>query len=145
MSASRESVYAALFAILQGAYAWQTVSRRLQNLQDLQPEAFPAAYQLQGNQKLTYQGGTPTVGEWQAQWLLYAYSADTTVPPSTQLNAMVDAVLAALKPNPGPLQRNTLGGLVEYAAAEGDIEIFEGVLGDRAIAVIPIRILVPGF
>lgn len=145
MSASRESVHAGLFAILQGAYAWRVCSRRLQNVQDMQPEQLPAAFQLQGQQKLTYQGDVPTTGEWQAQWLLYAYSADTTVPPSTQLNAMVDAVLAALKPNPGPLQRNTLGGLVEYAAAEGEIEIFEGVLGDRAIAVIPIRILVPGF
>lgn len=145
MSASRESVYSALFAILQGAYAWQTCGRRLQNAQDMQPEQLPAAFQLQGPQKLTYQGDTPTVGEWQAQWLLYAYSADTTVAPSTQLNAMVDAALAALKPANGPLVRNTLGGLVEYAAAEGEIEIFEGVLGDRAIAVIPIRIQVPGF
>lgn len=145
MSASRESVYSALFAILQGAYAWQTVSRRLQNVQDMQPEQLPAAFQLQGPQKLTYQGDVPTVGEWQAQWLLYAYSADTRVAPSTQLNAMVDAALAALNPSAGPVQRNTLGGKVEYAAAEGDVEIFEGVLGDRAIAVIPIRIQVPGF
>lgn len=145
MSASRESVYAALFAILQNAYAWQTVSRRLQNVQDMQPEQLPAAFQLQGPQKLTYQGDTPTTGEWQAHWLLYAYSADTTVAPSTQLNAMIDAVLAALKPGAGPVQRNTLGGQVEYAAAEGEIDVFEGVLGDRAIAVIPIRIQVPGF
>lgn len=142
---NRESIYAGLFAILRDAYAWQTVSRRIQNLQDVQPEAFPAAFQMQGNQKLTYQGDTPTVGEWQAQWLLYAYSSDPNVAPSTQLNNMVDAVLAALAPTPGPVQRNTLGGLVEYVAAEGEIEIFEGVLGDRAIAVIPIHILTPGF
>lgn len=145
MRASRESVYAALFAILQGAYAWESCSRRLQNLQDVQPEAFPAAFQLQGTQKLTYQGDVPTVGEWQAQWLLYAESTDTTVAPSTQLNTLVDAVLSALQPSAGPVLRNTLGGLVEYVAADGDIDIFEGVLGDRAIAVIPIRILVPGF
>jgi hypothetical protein len=145
MSTSRESVFAALFTILQGAYAWQTCSRRLANIQDLAPEALPAAYQLQGPQALKYDGGTPTVGMWQAQWLLYAISDDPNVAPSTQLNAMVDAVLGALKPANGPLVRNTLGGRVEYAAAEGDIDIFEGVLGDRAIAVIPIRIQVPGF
>lgn len=144
MSASRESVYTALFAILQGAYAWQTVSRRLQNVQDMQPEMLPAAFQLQGAQQLKYEGSTPTVQTWEAQWLLYSYSADPTVAPSTALNAMVDAALAVLAA-PSPLQKNTLGGLVEYAAADGSVDIFEGVLGDRAIAVVPIRIVVPGF
>lgn len=145
MSASRETIFANLFTILQGAYAWQTVSRKLKNVQDVAPEAFPAAYQLQGNQALQYQGGMPTKGTWEASWLLYSYSDNPNVPPSSGLNAMVDAVLAALKPADGPIVRNTLGGTVEYAAAEGNIEIFEGVLGDRAVAVVPIKILVPGF
>lgn len=145
MSASRESIFSNLFAILQGAYAWQTCSRRLQNIQDVQPEAFPAAFQMQGNQTLKYQGDVPTVGTWEASWLLYSYSADPTVAPSAGLNAMIDAALAALKPAGGPIVRNTLGGTVEYAAAEGNIEIFEGVLGDRALAIVPIKILVPGF
>jgi len=145
MSASRETIFAALFDVLQNAYPWVTCSRRLENIQDLSPNVFPAAYQLQGNQALKYQGVTPTVGTWDATWLLYSYSDDPRVAPSTPLNAMVDAVLAALKPNDGPVLRNTLGGLVEYAAAEGNIEIFEGVLGDRALAIVPIKILVPGF
>lgn len=143
--ASRESVFSALFAVLQGAYAWQTCSRRLQNVQDIAKENFPAAFQLQGNQSMEYQGVTPTVGTWEASWLLYSYSDDPTVAPSTGLNTMVDAVLGALAPENGPIVRNTLGGLVEFAAAKGNIEIFEGVLDNRAIAVIPVRILIPGF
>ena len=58
---------------------------------------------------------------------------------------MIDAVLAALKPADGPIVRNTLSGTVEYAAVKGNIEVFEGVLGDRALAIVPIKILVPGF
>ena len=145
MGASRESVFAALFAVLRGAYAWQTVSRRLQNAQDVPPEAFPAAFQLEGNQSAKYQGDVPAVGEWKASWLLYSYSDDPAVAPSTGLNAMIDAVLAALAPADGPVTRNTLGGLVEFAAVDGEIEIFEGVLDNRAIAVVPVRIVIPGF
>lgn len=145
MSTSRESIHAALFAVLQGAYAWQTVSRRLQNIQDVASEAFPAAFQMQGNQSLEYRGDVPTVGTWEASWLLYSISQDPAIAPSTQLNAMVDAALAALKPADGPVVKNTLGGLVEFVAVKGNVEIFEGVLGDRALAIIPIKILVPGF
>lgn len=145
MSASRESIYAALFDVLQNAYPWVTCSRRLKSIESLNAPDFPAAYQLQGNQVLKYQGDVPTVGTWDASWLLYSYSDDPNVAPSTPLNVMVDAALAALKPADGPIARNTLGGKVEYAAAEGNIEIFEGVLGDRALAIVPIKILVPGF
>lgn len=142
--ASRESVFAALFGVLQGAYAWKTVSRRLQNVQDVAAEDFPAAYQVQGNQTTKYQGSVPAAGDWRVNWILYAYNDDPSTAPSVQLNTLVDAALAALAPATG-FDKNTLGGLVEYCAVEGDIEIFEGVLGDRAIAIIPIRIVIAGF
>ena len=142
---SRETIFSNLFDVLQGAYPWVTCSRRLQNLQDVQPEQFPAAFQMQGNQALDYKGDVPAVQTWEASWLLYSYSSDAAIAPSTPLNAMIDAVLAALAPVPGPVVRNTLGGTVEYAAAKGNIEVFEGVLGDRALAIVPIKILVPGF
>src|SRR5690348_15645305 len=95
---SRVSVFAALSDVLQGAYAWQTVSRRLQNAQDMQPETMPAAFQVQGNQATEFKGDTPAVGDWQATWILYASTNDESVAPSTTLNAMVDAALAALAP-----------------------------------------------
>jgi hypothetical protein len=141
---SRESVFSALFSVLQGCYDWKTCSRRLVNVQDVQPEEFPAAFQLQGTQAQSFKGAAPSIGQWHASWLLYAYSTDPTVAPSTALNAMVDAVMTALAPN-NITGQFTLGGLVTYAAVDGDIEIFEGVLGDRAIAIVPIRIVVPGF
>ena len=141
--ATREQVYAALFAQLQGAYSWKTVTRRLQNIQDMAPEDFPAAFQIQEKQTAKYTGNTPTRAVLRANWLLYAQSSDISVAPSTALNAMTDAACAALA-GVGVL-KNTLGGLVEYAAVSGDIEIFEGVLGDRAIAIVPIEIVLAGF
>ena len=142
-NASREAVYSALFAKLQAVPNLKTVSRRLQNVQDVQPENFPCAFQMQGEQANKYSGtGVPTVYTWKCDWLLYSYSDDPTIAPSTALNALIDAAVAILAP---PFGKQTLGGLVEYCAIDGNIQVFEGVLGDRAVAVLPITILLPGF
>ena len=142
--ASRESIYAALFAQLQSMSGLATSSRRLKNIQDMQPEELPAAFQVQEKQPVKYTGSTPAKLTLRASWLLYAYSGDVTVAPSTVLNNLLDQADALLTPkNPG--LRNTLGGLVEYAAISGDIDIFEGVLGDRCLAIVPIEIVLAGF
>jgi hypothetical protein len=142
--ATREQVYSALFAKLQGISGLTTVSRRLANIQDVQPENFPAAYQIQEKQSAKYQGSVPTRTVLRASWLFYSYDSDPNGAPSIGLNNLVDQACAALAP-PSVMQKNTLGGLVEYAAIDGDIEIFEGVLGDRAIAIVPIEIVLAGF
>lgn len=142
--ATREQVYSALFVLLQGLPGLKTSSRRLKNVQDLQPEEMPAAFQLQEKQSPKYHGSVPTNTTLRANWLLYVQNSDPTIALTTQLNALVDAACAAMAA-PSPVQKNTIGGLVEYAAISGDIEIFEGVLGDRAIAIVPIEIILPGF
>lgn len=142
--ATREAVYAALFAKLQSLPGVVTVSRRLRNVQDVQPEEFPAAFQLQGQQDASYQGNTPAKFMWRADWLLYVHVEDPASAPSTQLNTLIDAASALLNPPPGS-NKQTLGGLVEYCAIDGAIQVFEGVLGDRAVAVLPITIVLPGF
>jgi len=142
--ATREAVYAALFAQLATLPSIVTVSRRLQNAQDMQPEGFPAAFQLQGEQAVKYAGNTPSIYTFKADWLLYTHNSDPTVTPTTQLNALIDAATALLTPSPAA-PRQTLGGLVEYCAIDGNIQVFEGILGDRSIAILPISILLPGF
>lgn len=141
---TREAVYAALFAQLQTITGLKVCSRRLQNCQDMQPEDLPAAFQLQGDQGMQFKGNTPTLNTWKADWLLYAHTADVYIAPSTVLNGMVEQATAALAPSPA-IGRQTLGGLVEYCAIDGNIQIFEGVLGDRAIAILPISIVLAGF
>jgi len=142
--ATREQVFAALFDVLKTLPGITTVSRRLKNVEDVQPEQFPAAFQMQDEQQATYKGTTPTIFVWKATWLLYAYESDDDTPLSPALNALVDAATAVLAPAPG-FDANTLSGLVTHAGIEGTIRIFEGVLGDRAVAVIPISIQLPGF
>lgn len=142
--ATREAVYAALFAKLQTLPGVVTVSRRLQNVQDIQPEAFPAAFQLQGEQQAKFSGAMPATNTWRADWLLYAHDDDPSSAPSIQLNNLIDAAVALLAPPPYA-DKQTLGGLVEYCAIDGSIQVFEGVLGNRAVAVLPITIVLPSF
>lgn len=141
--ATREQVYAALFAQLATLPGLKTVSRRIRNAQDMQPEEMPAAFQLQGEQIVKYQGNTPAIYTWKADWLLYTNNSDPTISPTTQLNALIDAATAAIAPAFG---KQTLGGLVEYCAIDGNIQVFEGIaLGNTAIAIVPVSILLPGF
>jgi hypothetical protein len=142
--ATREQVFSALFAQLQTVPGLVTCSRRLQNAQDMNKEDMPAAFQLQGKQTIAYKGSVPAANDMTATWALYGISDDPDVAPSTVLNNLVDAACAAIAPPPYT-DKQTLGGLVEYAAIDGDIEIFEGLLGDRSIALIPIRIILAGF
>ena len=142
--ATREQVYAALFALLGTLPGMMVVSRRLQNAQDMQPESFPAGFQLQGEQITKFSGNTPAIYTWKADWLLYTHNSSQTISPTTQLNALIDAATALLNPSPAG-NRQTLGGLVEYCAIDGNIQVFEGILGDRSIAILPISILLPGF
>lgn len=141
--ASRESIFAALFAQLQTIPSLQTCSRTTQQIESMQPEALPAGFQMQGKQTTVYRGDVPTRAELTATWALYGLSNDPDVPSSSVLNDLVDAACAAIAPQ-GPLKQ-TLGGLVEYAAIDGDIEIYEGLLGNRAVALVPIKLILGGF
>jgi hypothetical protein len=74
---------------------------------------------------------------------LYIYNLSTADPyasPAIGLNKLMDAVTAALSPMGGATEQ-TLGGLVSYCRINGQINTDEGVLGDQAVAIIPIEIL----
>lgn len=142
--ATREAVFAALFAQLQAVPGLTLVSRRLKNTQDIAAEDFPAAFQVQGPQKIIYKGGVPAVLDMEVSWVLSVNNDDPSSAPSTDLNNLIDAACAQIAPAPG-FERQDLGGLVEYCAVEGTIDVVEGVLGNRAVAVIPIRIVMAGF
>jgi hypothetical protein len=74
---------------------------------------------------------------------VYCESSDPTLPVSTQMNALLDALTNALAPPMlphGPF-RQTLGGVVQHAGISGEVMIAEGLSG-QSEAVIPIEILV---
>lgn len=151
-SPSRETTYAALFALLNGlttggSPALKSASRRLLEINDptMAVENLPAAFQVQDDQVYTKPSTSlPPKQVWKAWWYIYAASADPQVAPSSILNPAIDAAVAALTPT-GQGETLTLGGAVVDCAIEGNIKVFEGFMGDRCAAIIPIRIIVAGY
>lgn len=139
---NREPIYAALFAKLQGAYAWKTASRNLKHWSDVRPPMQPAMFMTQVSEEAVTQTRQKT--RWFMDVKVYVYTHQATQSgdiPAQSLNTMLDAITAALQPDSVVQEVQTLGGLVEYARIEGGIETDEGFLGDQAVAIIPIRIL----
>lgn len=142
--ASFESIYAALFALTANVPGITAVSRRLQPAQDVPPQNCPALFQVQGPQKAVYNGEIQTAWELNVMWVVVVVQTNPAQPMTPTLNPILDGIAQALAPA-NPMERQTLGGLVDYCAIEGNVDISEGDMGDRAVAFVPIRIVVPGF
>lgn len=140
---SRETIYAALFALVAGAAGFATSTRRIKDYSDVDQATQPALLQVELGEKWNARVGLPPVVTLNARLFVYCESNDPTQAVSTQMNGLLDAVTNALAPAPEPRGafRQTLGGLVQHAGIAGDIVIAEGLSG-QSEAVIPIEILV---
>jgi len=139
----RETIYAALFALVSGAYAFATRTRRIKEYADVDQATQPALLQVEIGEKWNSRVGAPPVVTLTARLFLYCESNDPTQPVATQMNAALDAVMAVLAPPllPHGSFRQTLGGLVQHAAIAGEVTIAEGLSG-QSEAMIPLEILV---
>ena len=140
---AREPIYAALWALVSGAGDFATASRRLRHWSDLGPAEQPAIFMSEkGGVARVKALGAPVVWTLYADIWVYAFSADPYAAPATILNPLLDAVEAALAPVPATgIQDLGLPAMVQHAYISGKIETDEGVLGDQAIATIPVEIL----
>lgn len=140
-----ESIYQALFNRLSSIDGFVTTSRRLRHFNNVQTEERPALFVTQGNQTEVPVKGLDAKVELEAEVYIYIHETDKAIPPSVQLNQMIDKVRKAIAPDfPEMCEYQTLGGLVEYCWIEGTVEVFEAVenmLDDQGIAIVPIRIL----
>ena len=140
---AREPIYAALFELVAGAAGFVTAERRLRHWSDVAPAEQPALFMTQKSEAAAVKAlGAPLVWTLNVELYLYAHSSDPQLSPATVLNPLIDAVEAALAPAPTTgLQNLGLAAMVQHAMIAGKIETEEGVLGDQAIAIIPIEIL----
>ncbi|MGN6383652.1 MAG: hypothetical protein ACTHMK_13700 [Dyella sp.] len=144
---NRETIYAALFALGQGASGFAQSGRRLRHIDDLQPAEFPAFYQVQVDEEWVQAASNlPPIGQLAVEWWVYVYNADEAAPHSAQMNPLIDALCRALKLPPyfNATEAQTLGGLVESVRLNGRIEYAEGAMGDRAFARIRLATRLPG-
>ncbi len=141
---AREEIHAALFALLEDCAEFVTVSRKLRHWADVDANEQPALFLAQGNDAdEVLARGTP--GRLTIQFDVYLYvntSADPEIPPSQLLNGLIDVVKSAIAPTPGT-DVQTLGGLCHRCSVAGATQTDEGTLGEQAVAIIPIEIVVP--
>lgn len=141
MQNSRESIYLALFTLVAAVPGFVTTSRRLRHWDDVTAAEQPALFQAQKTEVAATRFGMPTKWHLHADLALYVNTGqDPTAISATLLNGFIDAIEAALAPNPGTGVQ-TLGALVSHCWIEGTIQTDEGTLGAQAVALIPIEIL----
>ena len=140
MNVSRETIYSALFTLVSEAADFVTTGRRTQIITQMQASQLPALFQQQVSEDTHQVTGVPPQYTLRVDIAIYAINPDTAQAATPQLNMLIDAVEAALAPSP-VTNRQTLDGLVSHCFINGKTDIFEGDLGNRAAAVLPIEIL----
>jgi hypothetical protein len=151
MNPSRETIYSRVFAFFSaltvgGAPAFKVATRKLTQWDGLGGEDQPALMMRQRTETARYQKGIPVL--WTLGIDLYMYVStgaqnDMTIIPSQILNPLLDALESALVHDDPAMATCTLGGVVSHCSIDGPIEIYEGTMGDEAVALVPITVLVP--
>ncbi|WP_213308182.1 hypothetical protein [Paraburkholderia sacchari] len=138
---TREPLYLALFAKLAAIPGLVTTSRRLQHWNDVPASAQPALFQAQKKETQTPRKGLPAKVTLHCDIYLYVNTGnDMSVTPATTINPLMDAIEAALAPDP-LTGFQTLGGTVSHCWIEGEIASDEGLLGPQGVLIIPVNIL----
>ena len=139
LATSREQIWNAFFAVLETISAITTCTRRLKHWESVEGSECPAAYlALAGETRIPSHGKPPKIVLEGEIWL---YVRTEEQEAAVAVNPILDAIDKALEPPPG-VERFTLGGLVHHCWIEGQTQIFEGNLGDTAVAIIPVKLLV---
>lgn len=139
---SRETIMEALLAQVTSGGAFITTGRRL--LHWTKVAAQPALFLRHVTDEYPPRPtGIPAKVVMECEvWIYSQGGADPDVAPDVAMNDLLDALEQSLSPPPA-FRTQTLGGLVRHAWIEGKIEVHPGDLDGQAIAVVPIRILVP--
>lgn len=146
MNGARETYFAALFAAVSKVANFNTKGRRLILPRNMDDVAKPAIFQIEDDEEYGYSGVLQKVTLKVDLWIYTASGLDPTKTPSQELNAILDALDAALKPVTQQdllTQRFTLGGLVQWARIEGRVFKDPGDLTGLGLAIVPMSILVP--
>ena len=138
---NREVIMQALFQLVSSSSAYVTAGRRLRLWGDVSASEKPAIFQYERDDVYTNGKNYLPIVEMNVDLFVYtAPGIDSGVTPIAILNPLIDAIDAALKPNP-VTNRQTLGGLVSHCYIDGKIMKDPGDIDGDGIALIPIKIL----
>ena len=139
----REAIYSALWTLAADAANFASANRRLRHWTDVAPAEQPALFMAEkGGHAATKALGSPIAWTLYANFYVYVHSSDPYLAPAKLLNPLLDALEAALAPSPATgIQNLGLATMVQHAYIAGKVETDQGVLGDQAIAIVPVEIL----
>jgi len=147
---NRDAIYAAFFSrfeALATAGTFTTASRNLAFVETLDSSALPAIYQNQtGEEVATFANGGTCGWVFDVDLYLYAMKGMAPDPSMVTLNPLMDAVYALLGTDDAPGNFNvTVDGddVAHSVWVNGYAQTWEGILGDRNVHRIPVRIYVP--
>lgn len=142
MTTDFEPIYAALFAKLAAISGLKTSSRKIKHWSDVPAKQQPALFVIQGGEAPEQVRGLPP--KWRLKVEVYIYvnpGEGKSIIPSQVMNAILKNVREALAFDNVAAKACTLDGLVSHCWIAGEIEVYDGVLGEQAVAVIPIEML----
>ena len=139
----RELIYSALWVLGSASGSFASSSRRLRHWSDVAPAEQPALFMSEkGGHAVVKALGAPIVWTLYADFYIYVHSSDPYAAPSSILNPLLDALEQALAASPASgIQNLGLPEFVQHAYIAGKIETDEGVLGDQAVAIVPVEIV----
>lgn len=146
MQIPRETIYAALYALLINVSDWNFVARRFHAISELSEGQFPAMLMVQ-KKELAEAGGRGIPVKWTLQLDVIVYVDTTNSParvPSQVTNQILDDLEAVIQPNVSNMLSlpQTLGGLVSQCRIRGEIITDEGILGSHGFIMVPIEVVV---
>lgn len=138
----REDIAVALFNRVSTVAEFVTKSRRLRHIEDCAQTELPAIFQVTGDENWdASRPMVPTKKVLNFELWIYVGEPNPAGAPSMKLNPILDKLDTLFGQNGSELEVETLGGLVFNAKINGTIEIIEGVLGDKAMAIVPVRLV----
>jgi hypothetical protein len=118
------------------------VSRRLKLWSDVPKSQRPALFVTEHREQPNYQSeALPTKTTLSVDLFIYIDASDRNTIPAAALNTMMDALEAALKPQPSDNNRQTLGGLVSHCRIDGAVLKDPGDLDGDGLLWVPLKIL----
>lgn len=147
MSVPRDTILNALFQRLKTKLgsAVVTIGRRHMMPPTLTTAMQPALFVVQGPQEEHQPHPRGTGGKVILDVLLIAYTYDVGSNSSgaTAINVLIGLIEDALSPDTASDLVQNLGGIVDRLWIEGLADIDPGVFGQQAVAILPVKILVP--
>ncbi len=144
---SREQISAAFFNLIAGAADFTATSRRFVHWDQVNETQMPFLTMLKTGELRTRQAeGLPTLTINAHVFIYLSAGMDPEDVPDTAMNALLDAIDAAVAPSGVDAlsgNKQTLGGLVSHCYPLGPAFIDTGDLDGKAVAAIPFQILVP--